>query len=291
MLTSVMPPPLADQMVGGHLHLAPGAVGDLGDRILGVAGDEHPARGRQGLIRAVVALQLVGRPADELVDVADIVGEQEVALGVLDRGAGIMAKAREAEIDPRAVEQSERAVVVAAEVPGPVRHLVADMGELGGREPAGEVRGLHFVEAQILGAVEHVGIGYLAGGAADRDLDLIVADEIFELLGEIFAEVARPGDADRIAAGLVEPAEGAGREFRRAVRAVVDSKLGIGEQAGRPRVRVRPLAAEQIAGEGASKGGDRFVEHRAQRIDQRRYVFDFRHRRLGEWGSGYIAAA
>ena len=91
-----------DQMVGRHLHLAPAARGDLGDRIRRVAGDEHAAGRGQGLVGAVLAPQLLDRPADELVDVADIVGEQQIALGVLDRSAGIMAQAGEAEIDPAA---------------------------------------------------------------------------------------------------------------------------------------------------------------------------------------------
>ncbi len=75
--------------------------------------------------------------------------------------------------------------------------------------------------------------------------------------------MARPRDADRVAAGLVQSAEGAGREAGRLVEAVVDPKLGISEQASRPGLGVRPLAAKQIARQRPAQGRHRFVEHLA----------------------------
>src|SRR3546814_8066146 len=47
------------------------------------------------------------RPGDEFVDIAVIVGEQDIALKMLGRGAGIMAQAGEAEIGAKRVEQGQ----------------------------------------------------------------------------------------------------------------------------------------------------------------------------------------
>jgi hypothetical protein len=267
----------SDQMVGRHLHLAPAARRNLGDRVRRVAGDEDPARGGERFIGAVLPPQLVDRPADELVDVADIVGEQQVALRVLDRRAGIMAQPGEAEIDAGPVEKGERPVRVAAVIPGAVRDLVADIGELGRREPAAEVGGVGAVEPEVVGAVEDIGVRDLARRRTDRNLDLVVADQIFELLGQIFAEMARPGDADRVAAGLVQSAEGPRREGGRLVEAVVDPELGIGEQAAQPRLGVRPLTAKQVARQRPTQGRHGFVEHLAKLVDDGGDGFEVAH--------------
>ena len=129
---------------------------------------------------------------------------------------------------------------------------------------------MDLVEPEIVGAVEDVRVRDLARRMADRNVDIVIADQIFELLGEIFAEVARAGDADRVAAGLVQSAEGARREIGRLVIAVVDAELGISEQAARPRLGIGPLAAQQIMGQRPAQGGDRLVEHLAKLVDDRR---------------------
>ena len=257
-----------NEVVGGHLVPPPAALGDLGDRIGGVGGDEHPARRREGFIRAALALQLLDRPAHELVDVTDIVGEQQVALGVLGRRAGIMPQPRQAEIDPRAVEQRQGPARPERMVPGAVGDLVADMGELGGREPAAEIGGERPVEAQVVGAVEDVGVGDLARGTADRNLDVVIRSEKLELLGQIFAEQPRLGDARRVAAGPVQPPVGPRREFRRGQVAIIDAKLRIGEQALGPGLRIGALAVGEVARQGGAQGRGRFVGDGRQRIDE-----------------------
>ena len=68
-----------------------------------------------------------------------IVGEQDVALDVLGRRAGVVAQPRQAEIGAQPVEQRQRPRLARAMLPGAVGDLVADMGELGGREPAREL--------------------------------------------------------------------------------------------------------------------------------------------------------
>jgi hypothetical protein len=60
---------------------------------------------------------------------------------MLGRRAGIVAQPRQAEVGARPVEQRERARAWRRMVPGAVGDLVADVDELGGREPAAELGG------------------------------------------------------------------------------------------------------------------------------------------------------
>ena len=89
--------------------------------------------------RGIAALpDLRPRPGDEFIDIAVIVGEQDIALKMLGRGAGIVAEAREAEVGAQRVEQRERLCLGGILSEQPVGQLVADVGELGGREMARE---------------------------------------------------------------------------------------------------------------------------------------------------------
>ena len=81
---------IVDQMVGRHLVAAPYAGRDLLLGVGEVAMLEFTARHRQAGETAVWVAQCADREADELVDVADIVGEQHEALEMLGRSAGVM---------------------------------------------------------------------------------------------------------------------------------------------------------------------------------------------------------
>ncbi len=221
-----------DQMIGGHLDLAPIAVGDRAFGIGGLARHQHPARDRQRLVRAVGFGEFGQRPGDELVDVADIVGEQDVGPEILRRRPRIMLEPRQREIDARTLEQRQRPRRVLGKGEQPVGDLVADVGQPHAREDAREFGRLHAVERQFVGAVEHVGIGDLLSRPADRDAHPVVAHQQAQLVLEIAAEQARAGDAGRIAARLVEPREGAREARDRALGLVIDAQLGIGEQPG-----------------------------------------------------------
>ena len=148
------------------------------------------------------------------------------------------------------------------------------MGELGCRKPHGEVRRLGAVEPQIVGAVEDVGIGDFARRAADRNFDVIILDQIAQLLRDIFAEQVRPGDAGRIAAGLVEPAIGARRKVGRAAIGIVDPQLGIGKAALGACLGVGSLAILEVARQSGAQAGDRLVVHLAKAIDDLGDVVD-----------------
>jgi hypothetical protein len=138
------------------------------------------------------------------------------------------------------------------------------MGKLRGREPAAEIGRMGAVQPQVVRAVEYIGVRDLARRAADGDIDPVISDQETKLLGQIFPEQARPGDANRVDAGLVEPPEGARGKLGALAVLIVDPKLRIGEQALGPRLRIRPLTAGEVTGERASKRCGRLVEHLAK---------------------------
>ena len=99
------------QVIGRHLVAPPGR-GVVEQPVGIVPGlDQDAARARDAGEARTFA-QLLHGPADELVDIAMIVGEQDVLLEMLDRGAGIVAQAGQREIGAQRVEQRERAGVV-----------------------------------------------------------------------------------------------------------------------------------------------------------------------------------
>jgi hypothetical protein len=77
---------------------------------------------------------------------------------MLGRRAGIVAQPCEAEIGAQPVEQRQRPDPVGRD-PQAVGDLVADMGELGRGEMAGELGRRDFVEAQRVAGIEHIGKG------------------------------------------------------------------------------------------------------------------------------------
>ena len=156
---------------------APDAGGDLRFGVGEIALTIGAAGDRQAGVAAVGIAQRADREPHELVDVADIVGEQHIALEMLGRGAGIMFEPRQAEVGARRVEQRQWAGRVEREVPSAIGNLVADVDQLGRGKPAAELGGGNAVEREIA-AVEDIGVGNLAGRRADRNFDRIVAHQM-----------------------------------------------------------------------------------------------------------------
>ena len=92
------------------------------------------------------------------------------------------------------VEQGQRAGRVEREVPGAVGDLVADMDQVGRREPARQL-GVPMLAELEVAAVEHIRVGDFAGRTADRNAHRIVAHQMLELFAEIVAEQRGAGDA------------------------------------------------------------------------------------------------
>ena len=251
---------VAHQVIGGHLEPPPAARRDLGLGIGEIVVTVEPAGDRQpGEARARFA-QCGDGETNELVDVADVVGEQDVALAMLGRGPGVVTQAGEAEVGARCVEQRQRAR--RAEIPGAVGDLVADMDQLGRGKPAAKFGARQAVEGQV-GAVDHIGIRDFAGRGADRDLDRIIADEMLKLFGEIGAEQRRARDRTGVNPGVVEPGEGARRRGRGNFGIISDAKLGISEGAAVARGVVGSVA---LAGEGSERGAEPLDRRRIARF-------------------------
>ncbi len=169
--------PVGDQVIGRHLVPAPRTRGDLRLGVRRMLAVVIAAGNGQRRVRAVRPAQLVDREAHELVDVADVVGEQDEVLEMVGVGAGVVLQPRKAEVGARAVEQRQRPGVANRIVPDAVGDLVADMRQLVGREPARQIGGRHLVEIDAA-SVEHIGIGNFAAAFADRDFDPIVLDQM-----------------------------------------------------------------------------------------------------------------
>ena len=130
---------LCAQMPRRHLVPPPCAVGDRRLWVLRVSINNDPACTRQMRVIAV-ALQLLDGPAGEFIDIAVVVGEEDIFLDVFGRGACVVAQPSEREIGAQPVEQRQRArrafCPKNTSAENAVGNLVADMGKLGGRKPA-----------------------------------------------------------------------------------------------------------------------------------------------------------
>ncbi len=124
------------QVIGRHLVAAPRPGGDRRFGIVEIAAFEQAARDRKARERAVGSAQRIDREADEFVDVADVIGEQDEVLEIFRRGARIMFQPGQTEVGAGTVEQGEGAALGIGEIIFAVGYLVADMRQLGRRKPA-----------------------------------------------------------------------------------------------------------------------------------------------------------
>ncbi len=124
---------------------------------------------------ALAAAQLLEAPADELVDIAMIVGEQHPGLHVAPVRARVMHQPAQRIIYPRGVEQSERALGAGTDFKHPVGDFVADDGERGRREMARDVGRADAAAPEFVAALEHVRVGDLLRARPDFDLGAIFA--------------------------------------------------------------------------------------------------------------------
>ena len=217
------------QVIGRHLVLAPGRVHHRLLGIGGVAGDHHPAGAAQRVVGAVRVHQLGGGPAHELVDVAMVVGEQDERLDVLHRRAGVVPQPRQREVGAQPVEVRQGKGLGLGEHHA-VGDLVADVGQVGGREVAGDVRRLAGVERHGR-PVHHIGEGDLLGGGVHADSRAIVLHQQLQLLDQIGAVQVRPGDRGLVDAGAGQAGIGPALGRRRGVALPFDAQQRIGEQA------------------------------------------------------------
>ena len=213
----------ADKMIGRHLVAAPCRVGQQHPRVRNRLVQIEPASARQCGI-AVLA-QLLPRPANEFIDIAVIVGEQDVALKMLDPGAGIMGEAREAEIGPQSVEQRQRDGFIRPAQTDPVGQFVADRGKFGRGEVPGQILRAERAEAGI--GVDHIGEGDFLSGSDYLDIDVVIVRKERQLIGQVIRKQRRAGYCGGIGAGMGKPPKSAGQVGSGLAAGVMDPELGI----------------------------------------------------------------
>jgi hypothetical protein len=185
-----------------------------------------------------------------------IVGEQDELLDVLGRGAGVVAQAGQREVGAQAVEQGQRPGLLHRRAPHPVGDLVADEGQVGGREEAGDVLGADVGLVQVDAGVQHVGIGDFLAGAVDLDLDLEVVEQQGQLLDQVILELVGLGDRGGVDAGPADPGVRARQLGRQGLGIIDQPQLGIGERAVEPRLRVGSGSMFEIGAKRGPQGVD-----------------------------------
>ena len=113
----------------------------VGDRLLGgfgFSGDPDPTRAGQRDIRAFRVEDLAAAPADKLVDVTGVVGKEHERLEMFDWRTGVVAQARQGEIDPAGIKMRQGRKF--CRMINPVGRLIANLGKFRRREVAGQPR-------------------------------------------------------------------------------------------------------------------------------------------------------
>ncbi|MNT40912.1 hypothetical protein D3C72_1772550 [compost metagenome] len=121
-----------DQVVGRHLVVFPRQVGDRLIRCGGFRRDIDAAGARQGNIRTGRIGYFGAGPADKLIHIAGVVGEQHEGLKILHRGAGVVPQPRQRKVGAQGVKVRKREG--AGGVKQAIGSLIANLRQLGGGE-------------------------------------------------------------------------------------------------------------------------------------------------------------
>ncbi len=205
----------------------------------------------------LILAKLLTGPVNEFIDIAVIVGEQDEALEVLDRRAGIMRQAGQAEIGAQAIKQGQRQAVFRMSEFDPVSQFIADHGKFGRREVAGEVRRVE--RAQARARINHVGKRDFLLRTANRDVDVIVIGQQVQLFGQVIGEQGRAGDRGGESTGLGQPAKGAGQVRPGFDAGIGDPQFGIAPGAAGAAFSGRKGSVGSEIGDVGTEGGDGFV--------------------------------
>ncbi len=144
----------------GPTHLEP-MPDYAGENLLGLLRavarlDDDIARHHQ--LGRIAGAQLRQAPADELIDVAVIIGEQHPGLHVAPVRTRIMHEAAQGIIHPRSVEEREGPLVATANFVLAVGDFVADNGERGRGEMARKFRSADAAAPEFVAALERIGV-------------------------------------------------------------------------------------------------------------------------------------
>ena len=194
-----------DEVIGGHLVAPPCGVRHALAGILRRLGQVQPACARKRGI--FPGAELPRRPVDEFVDIAVVVGEEDVALEVLGRGAGVMRQPRKAEIGAQAIEQRKGEGAI-AHVVFPVRDFVADVGKLRARKVPREFLRPHAAHLRAERAIQHIGKRDFLPRDGGFRCHVEALHDDRQLLGKVIGKQRGPRHRAGIGAFLREAAEG-----------------------------------------------------------------------------------
>ncbi len=203
---------------------------------VGRVGRQHHVPGAgQAVVGCLRVAHLLDRPADKLINITGVVGEQHKRLEMFHAGAGVVAQTGQREIGAQRVEVGERKLSVGVEQP--VGGLIPNLRQLGGREVACDT-GAHGAIQREIGAVNHVGIGDLLAGRHHVNLQLILLLQHRQLFRNVVAQQRRAGNGGAVTARMRKASPGTRAILLRAVTAPGDAQLRVNKQSLLPGVGI-----------------------------------------------------
>ena len=253
------------QVIGRHLVPPPCGVREQRAGVIHRFVQKQPTGARQ---RGIIVLpQLRPRPINEFIDIAVIVGEQDEALKILWRGAGVMCQPRQAEIGAQPIEQRQRQVRIHRRHMQSVRQFITDGGEFGGGKMLRQLHRAHL--PQPAAAIQHIGERNWLIRPPHAQLHRVIGHDEADLLCQIIGKKPRAGDRHRIASGLAQLAKGAGDIGACLGAGIGQAQFGIAPIAPRDAIRRRQGAVGGIGGDVGPQAVDGLIMDADKFGDQR----------------------
>ena len=276
------------QVVGGHLVLVPDhAVQHRLHFPFGHATLDHHVARQHHAAEPRVAEQHVQSVADELIDVAVIVGQQDPGLYMAPVAAGVMHQPAQGEIRTRGVEQRQRQRVGPLPVDQAVGDTISGGGQVGAGKHPRQLGSGHARAGQLIALLHHVGIGNGLLADADFQPHVEFAGQRAQLLQQIAAKGLGMGNGRAVGARHLDLGPGAHAGRRRIAAGPGQAQFGIAEQ---PQLFCRrPGAVPQILFQGTAQGAYRLIVQGGQLVDG---VFGglYNDELFGTWMHGFLSS-
>ena len=148
---------------------------------------------------------------------------------MLSRCPCVVGEPGKGEVGPQAVEKGERAGRLRRRDPESVRHLVADVGQLGRGEVPGDLDSADIGLGEVDRGVKDIGEGHFLGGTADADRDVEIRHQEGELLDQEIPEMPGAGDCGLVGARGAQAGIGPGEAWIALTCRPDQPEAGIGE--------------------------------------------------------------
>ncbi|MNS49539.1 hypothetical protein D3C72_821490 [compost metagenome] len=236
----------------------------LGFTVVHALFDHHVAR-QHHAHEARVVTQLVEAVADELVDIAVIVGQQDPWLHMAPVAAGVVHQAAQREVDPRGIEQRQWHDFSMVPVVQAISDVVGGRRQVGAGEHSRQLRSGNAATGQLVALVDHIGIRDVLLADADFYRDGVVVHERAQLLQQVATESSRLGNGDTVGTGHLNLGVGprGGGDFTVAV--VGQAQRRVAEQVALFDARLGTVL--QVTLEGLAKGPGGLVMQGRQTVD------------------------